>query len=147
MTKLNTPVSDNDRSLRILIVDDSAAARHITRAVLSAASHHCAEAADGGEALTLILRDKFDVVVTDLEMPETDGFELIRAIVTLPAGADRPKIIVHSGRLDDPRVLARPELRNAHALIHKPATPGTLLGAIEAIINPDHTLIRFASGS
>ncbi len=147
MSTPKTPASDAGREIRILIVDDSVASLRISRAMLAAASYTCSEALNGDDALAMILRERFDVVITDLEMPKVDGFDLLRAIANLPSGAYRPKAIVHSARLDDPRVLARPELRHANALLHKPASPGTLLGAINATLNPDLSIARLAGRS
>jgi two-component system chemotaxis response regulator CheY len=62
------------RNLRVLVVDDSAAARsHICTVLAGLGLRQITEAADGAEALTLLGRDTFDLVVTDYNMPYLDG--------------------------------------------------------------------------
>ncbi|MCH5373563.1 MAG: response regulator [Planctomycetes bacterium] len=67
---------------RILVVDDSPLDRARVGSFLekSHADYRVAYAADGLEALTQIERTHPDIVVTDLQMPEMDGFELVRAV-------------------------------------------------------------------
>jgi two-component system, cell cycle sensor histidine kinase and response regulator CckA len=61
----------------ILVVDDMDAVRQLARRVLEAAGYRVYEAADGVEALDCLARDgKVDLVVTDLRMPNMDGWEL-----------------------------------------------------------------------
>src|SRR5262249_52105854 len=65
-------------NLRVLVVDDSAAARSHIRTVLAGLGlHQITEAADGAEALTVLGREAFDLVVTDYNMPYLDGRALI----------------------------------------------------------------------
>ena len=64
----------------ILVADDSAVVRTIVRRTLEKAGHSVQEAADGAEALNLIEKGAFDVLVTDLRMPGLDGFEVLSAV-------------------------------------------------------------------
>jgi two-component system, NarL family, response regulator DesR len=74
--------SRHPRPARILLVEDSAGFRTMLRALL--ARHEdlsvVGEAADGDEALAAVARTAPDVVVTDLQMPGTDGIELTRLL-------------------------------------------------------------------
>ncbi len=65
---------------RVLLVDDSSFFRGVLRAQLEMAGYRVFEAADGSQALERLADQQFDVVVTDLEMPGMDGFELVRRI-------------------------------------------------------------------
>ena len=65
---------------RILVVDDSPTTRSIVRNVVSAAGYAVQTAADGVEALERIRTGTFDLVVSDVEMPRMNGFELTRQI-------------------------------------------------------------------
>jgi two-component system chemotaxis response regulator CheY len=72
---------------RILIVDDSGVSRKITRKCLEFAGLRDAEyleAADGEQALERFEQGGVDLLVTDLNMPVMDGFELLRALQALP---------------------------------------------------------------
>ena len=64
---------------RILIADDQASVRNLIRSILQGAGHSVVEACDGREAMEL-LSASFDLVVTDVMMPEKDGLELVRHI-------------------------------------------------------------------
>lgn len=69
--------------MKFLIVDDSKAMRMIITRVLRQAGHSegtFAEAADGAEALAAIRADRPDLVLSDWNMPEMSGIELLRAL-------------------------------------------------------------------
>jgi chemotaxis protein histidine kinase CheA len=65
---------------RVLVVDDSRLSREAATRVLAAAGHQVITAEDGWEAWETLSERRFDAVVTDLEMPRVDGFELIARI-------------------------------------------------------------------
>ncbi len=65
---------------RILAVDDSAAMRQMVGITLSSAGHHVQQAADGVEALRIAERERFDLVITDVNMPKMDGITLMREL-------------------------------------------------------------------
>ncbi|EKE03742.1 MAG: hypothetical protein ACD_20C00157G0019 [uncultured bacterium] len=60
----------------ILVVDDSVTTRILERNILRAAGYHVTVAINGLDALTKILSEKFDLIISDVEMPEINGFEL-----------------------------------------------------------------------
>jgi two-component system, chemotaxis family, sensor kinase CheA len=65
---------------RLLFVEDSAFFRNMLTPVLKAAGYDVTTATNGKEALALVERDAFDLVVSDIEMPEMDGFALAEAL-------------------------------------------------------------------
>lgn len=67
-------------SARILIVDDSASIRQLASFALKQAGFDTKEVNDGKEAVTAAGQDKFDVVLTDRNMPNMDGIELTKAL-------------------------------------------------------------------
>jgi two-component system KDP operon response regulator KdpE len=75
----------------ILIVDDEPAIRRFLRSSLAAQDFAIAEASDGASALAGVAREKPDLVVLDLGLPDMDGIEVIRRI---RAGSDLPIIIL-----------------------------------------------------
>jgi two-component system chemotaxis sensor kinase CheA len=81
----------------VLLVDDSAFFRHMLQPVLQAAGFRATSVGSGAEALQL-LEDghPFDVVVTDVEMPEMDGYQLAQALHRHPRGAEIPVIALSS---------------------------------------------------
>ena len=68
------------KSLRVLLVEDSMFFRNLTVPFLSEVGFQVIAAPSGKDALTVLDRQEFDVVVTDIEMPLMDGFELAMAI-------------------------------------------------------------------
>jgi two-component system chemotaxis response regulator CheY len=65
---------------RILAVDDSKTIREMVAFTLKGAGYDVIEAEDGKTALALFGHGKIDAVITDLNMPNMNGFELIRAL-------------------------------------------------------------------
>ncbi len=63
---------------RILVVDDEPYIRDLVRENLRSRSHEVAVAANGVEALDLLSRERFDILVTDVVMPGMDGLELVK---------------------------------------------------------------------
>ena len=62
--------------MNILIVDDIATNRKLLRVTLEAEGHTTLEAADGVEALQILAREKVDAIISDILMPNMDGFRL-----------------------------------------------------------------------
>ncbi len=72
-------ISDKERTL--LLVDDSAFFRNMLSPVLKAAGYEVTAVSSGREALAILKKGRrFDAMVTDIEMPEMDGFELAEAV-------------------------------------------------------------------
>lgn len=67
-------------SKSILTVDDSTSIRQLVRFTLEQSGYHVIEASDGQEALGELKQNAVDLVLTDLNMPNVDGIELIRQI-------------------------------------------------------------------
>ena len=68
---------------KILAVDDSASMRQMVSFTLKKAGYEVTEAKDGSEALAIAKKDKFDAVISDVNMPVMDGITLIRELRTL----------------------------------------------------------------
>jgi len=69
---------------KILAVDDSASVRQMVNFTLKSAGYDVVEAVDGKDGLDKAAKDKFDMIVTDLNMPNLDGIQLITALRKLP---------------------------------------------------------------
>jgi len=67
-----------ERQSKVLVVDDDQFALRSMAEVLEGESYQVVTAASGSEALDLLKQDSFDLVLTDLKMPEVDGLEVLR---------------------------------------------------------------------
>ncbi len=81
-------------SANILTVDDSASIRMTTRITLTNAGYNVTEAVDGADGLQKIKSGSFDLIVTDLNMPNMDGLTMIRSLRQLPAYMGTPVIFL-----------------------------------------------------
>lgn len=88
-----SPVSST-RRLRILVIDDSVTARALEQGLLEAAGYDVLTAADGAAGLRLLDDRGADLVISDVEMPEMDGFSLCRAVRATPRFATLPVILL-----------------------------------------------------
>lgn len=117
---------------RILVVDDDPDVRRSLRLVLETAGYSVAEARNGADALRSHHAAAADVVVTDLFMPDTDGFELIRE---LRAHFPVVKIVAVSGGA--PRMkqdyLEAARLTGVDAALRKPVEVDELLKTLRAL--------------
>ncbi len=79
---------------RILVVDDSLTTRLAMKSVLELAGYEAVTAANGAEALALLQEESFRLVVSDIQMPELDGFELTHRIRADPDLADTRVVLI-----------------------------------------------------
>jgi two-component system chemotaxis sensor kinase CheA len=78
----------------ILLVEDSITSRMLIKGILEAAGYAVRTAIDGLEAWALLRSEPFDLVVSDVEMPRLDGFELTSRLRADPRLADLPVVLV-----------------------------------------------------
>ena len=69
---------------RILTVDDSASMRQIVNFTLRKAGYEVTEAVDGEDGLAKVTSERFDLIITDLNMPNVDGIQLITSARKIP---------------------------------------------------------------
>ncbi len=111
---------------RILIVDDEEGDRLLAQAILERAGHETFFAHDGEEALREYALRGIEVVVTDLQMPEVHGFELITVLRDFETP---PAIVAVSGTGQFQLQMA--EALGAKYTLTKPLTPELLLNAVD----------------
>ncbi len=78
----------------LLVVDDSVTARMLLKNILESAGHRVRVAVDGVEAFTLLKTEPFDLVVSDVEMPRMNGFDLTAALRAEKKLAEIPVVLV-----------------------------------------------------
>jgi two-component system, chemotaxis family, chemotaxis protein CheY len=118
-------MSKSHTDLKYLIVDDFSTMRRIIRGLLKEMGcNNCDEAEDGVAALNSLRRQPFDFVVSDINMPNMNGFELLSAVKADPALKHLPVLMVTAeARKED---IVRAAQSGAAGYIVKPFTKATL---------------------
>jgi len=118
--------------MRILIVDDETVYRDRLRSVLERTGHSVAEAESGGEALKIVESEPIDLVITDVVMPDVDGFELVRKLKR--DYPDIEAIVLSSSDYSQDEVFLRvARLLGAAGAFKKSVTGTTLLRVIDTV--------------
>ncbi|MEO6004582.1 MAG: response regulator [Opitutus sp.] len=120
----------------ILVIDDNAQLREVLRDGLKKLGYVVITASDGAEAFQSIARNKFDIVITDLLMPQKDGIEVIGELKRIQPAA---RIIAMSGggRGSRDHYLQTARGLGAHAILGKPFSMSELNAALAAVSAPD----------
>ena len=84
------------RHSRVLVVDDHASARTAVADVLEHAGYEVAACSSATEALNRLCAERFEVVITDLQMPGMDGLELVRELQQRRAAVEVLMITAHA---------------------------------------------------
>ena len=123
---------DQSTPLKALLVDDEPAQLGLISEFIRSTGLEFETAANGKEALNKLESEKFDIILTDIQMPSMDGFDLLEAIKANPEIAEIP-IIALSGRAD---VSKREYLEKGFTgSLLKPYSSKKLLGLIEQSLN------------
>jgi two-component system chemotaxis response regulator CheY len=123
----------NPTDMRFLIVDDFSTMRRIVRGLLKEIGYNNAdEAEDGSVALNMLRNTKFDFVVSDINMPVMNGFELLCAIKADASLKHLPVLMVTAeARKED---IVRAAKDGAAGYVVKPFTKATLEEKVQKII-------------
>jgi signal transduction histidine kinase/DNA-binding response OmpR family regulator len=123
--------------LRVLLVDDNAAAREVVQRMLQALSFTVTTAASGQDALAAVAQQAFDLVLLDYRMRGLDGIETAQRLHA--AGAPPPLALL--GTLTDEAAVQAARGAGVRAFVAKPVTPSSLLDAIMETLG-DSELLR-----
>ena len=129
----------NPAELRFLIVDDFSTMRRIIRNLLKECGYqHADEAEDGHAAMARLNAGSIDFIVSDLNMPNMDGFELLRRVRADPRFQHLPVLLVTAeARREDIITAAQ---AGASGYIVKPFTRATLEEKIGKIVQKMHAI-------
>lgn len=117
----------------IMTVDDSASIRQMVGFTLRQAGHNIIEAVDGRDALAKLPGQPVHLLITDLNMPNMDGLELIRQVRALPAFRFLPVIFLSTESQPEKKQAAR--AAGATGWIVKPFTPQQLISVVGKVLH------------
>jgi len=117
----------------VLVVDDNAQNRQFLADLLQPIGFVITEAADGLAAQSLLKQSRFDLIITDLVMPEMDGFELVSWIRNSLSDAQTPIIVASASAFYDDQI--RSLSAGANQFMPKPVDPFELLGRVAKLLN------------
>ncbi len=117
----------------ILLIDDDPGIRDSLTLMLRTAGHTVETAVNGRAGLDVAARARFDLVITDVLMPEMDGAEAVRALRALP---EPPRILVMTGgAVLGADLMALAGEYGVDASIAKPFRPRELYAVIDRVLN------------
>ena len=129
---------------RILVVEDSASTRSFIRSALESSGRFVpcdvVEASSGFDALRLLPRGPYDLVITDINMPDINGLELIQFIRTNEHHRATPILLISTQSSERDR--ARGLSLGADGYVTKPFTAEELLRAAKKLIQKGRTAAR-----
>lgn len=118
--------------MRILFVDDLPDTRELFRLALSLQGHAVHLAGNGAEAVAAVeSHGNFDVIIMDVEMPEMNGWDAVRAIRNME-GCDKIPIIMFTAYGNGVTVKLARQV-GANSVLHKPISPQELISHVQQI--------------
>jgi two-component system, chemotaxis family, chemotaxis protein CheY len=116
---------------RILTIDDSKTIRDMLMLTLADAGFDVLQAVDGQDGLDVLDREQVDVVITDINMPKMDGYEVIRHMRSNSAHKSTPILVLTTESEADKKSLAR--AAGATGWMVKPFDPDRLIATINKV--------------
>lgn len=117
---------------KILIVEDDLTIRRLIEVCLRSVPALQVAVAEGNAALEVLRREKIDLVVTDLLMPEADGLAVVRSMRANPLLRDIPVMLLSS--LGNPALPAEAEAAGVQAYFMKPFSPAQLIATARRLL-------------
>jgi two-component system, chemotaxis family, chemotaxis protein CheY len=118
----------------ILVIDDSASLRQVVCMALKGAGYEVLQAGDGREALAFLDGRKIGMAVCDVNMPNMNGIEFVKAAKALPAYKFLPILMLTTETADSKKDEGR--AAGAKAWMVKPFSPTSLLSAVSKFCAP-----------
>lgn len=118
---------------KILAADDSTSMRQMVAFTLKGAGYQVVEAADGAIALDLAKKQQFDLVLSDVNMPNMNGIELVKNLRSLPTYKYTPILMLTTESGTDKKGEGRQA--GATGWIVKPFNPDQLLSTIKRVLD------------
>lgn len=117
---------------KILVVDDAVTVRQLVKIALTKDGFNIIEGVDGVDGLTKAQENQVDLIITDLNMPNKNGLEMVKDIRGLPNYAKVPIFMMTTESSHE--VAMEGKKLGVTAWIVKPFKPDQLLGAIKKVL-------------
>jgi PAS domain S-box-containing protein len=137
MIDLSSPApaqrSQSLRGRKLLVVDDDVAVRESIAEILRAEGGAVAEVGNGKEAIERLRQEPFDLVLSDVVMPEMDGYELFQA--ARREAPDTPVVLMTAFYYDQDHIIKRSRLEGLDGvLFKKPVNPERLVKTLAELV-------------
>jgi two-component system chemotaxis response regulator CheY len=124
-------ISENVMNKRILTIDDSKTMRDMLMLTLAEAGFDVLQAVDGQDGLDVLVNEQVDVVITDINMPRMDGYEVIRQLRSNPSHKATPILVLTTEGESEKKNLAREA--GATGWMVKPFDPDRLVATVRKV--------------
>ncbi len=116
---------------KILVVDDETGIRYLLSDVLSSNGFEVSIAKDGQDSLEQMEDNRFDLVITDIQMPRLDGIEMLRR---MKQSGRKEKVIIMTGNISDRRLKGK-DIPRIITRLEKPFRMDSFLNTVTAAIS------------
>ena len=116
----------------ILIVDDSSSMRQMISFTMTQARHTITEAVDGAEALKIASKGTFDLVISDINMPNMDGITLVTELRKIASYKFIPILLLTTESANDKKKAGR--AAGATGWLVKPFNPEQLIATVKKVL-------------
>jgi len=117
----------------ILIVDDSMSLRTTLGIALKSSGYDVVDAVDGKDALTKLDGRKYNLIISDVNMPNMDGITFVKAAKAMPAYRFTPVLMLTTE--GDAAKMAEGKAAGVRAWVIKPFQPPALLDAVSKLVS------------
>jgi len=132
LPEVPSPSLDDTASASILLVEDNDVATRVVNHILHRGNYSADRASSGAQALELVARRRYDLVLMDLQMPGMDGFETSTRIRRVPGYASVPIIAVTANATEEYRLLCLQE--GMQGFVSKPVQSAELLATLASFL-------------
>jgi CheY-like chemotaxis protein len=116
---------------RVLVIDDSSTAARAAATILEAGNFEVVVTTDSEHGIDLLRQEHFDLLLTDIYMPEPDGLEVIQTVLRL---MPEFPIVAMSGAGEERSMLRVAKHLGARKVLCKPFSPAQLLSAVRTVL-------------
>jgi len=118
--------------MKILVVDDNEDIRDLLRSMLESVGYTVTTAKGGMECLDLILKEKFDVVLLDITMPEFSGFDVVQKLNDSGKLSENNMLLFTAASIPDSEIEKWIKI-GVKGCLRKPFDPGAMFEAIQNV--------------